>query len=54
MKVNELIKLLQESVEENPEVGEYDVNIYFDEVGYSKLNTIHIDSAFKYLELESE
>ena len=54
MKVNELIKLLQESVEQNSEVGEYDVYLDIHGSGSTDLNTIHINSAFSCLDLESE
>lgn len=54
MKVNELIKLLQESVEEDFEVGEYDVNIDICGDAYAELSTIHISNSFKYVDLESE
>lgn len=53
MKVNELIKLLQESVEENPEVGEYDVymNVDYDEA-YAQIKSMYMHKGF--VDLESE
>lgn len=53
MKVNELIKLLQESVEENPEVGDYSVRSWTSEYA-EYIESIHVMERQRFVDLESE
>lgn len=54
MKVNELIKNLQESVNENAEVGDWQVYMNPDCEGDGIVDYIHINNAFKYVDLETD